>query len=123
MLHRQLSDPMDLITKVKRAVETPGPAFVNVLVPCPLFWKIDPADQMKVCKLAADSRFWPVYEVIDGKSTSVIYPKILFRWKISQVAGTFPTFSKRAGRGWTLLHGDRPMLTGSGERLLKKCAG
>ena len=27
-----LHNPLDLITKVKRAVETPGPAFVNVLV-------------------------------------------------------------------------------------------
>jgi len=62
-----LHDPVDLISKVKRAVETPGPAFVNVLVPCPLFWKIKPCDQVKVCKLAADTRFWPVYEVIEGK--------------------------------------------------------
>ena len=62
-----LHNPMDLITKVKRAVETPGPAFVNVLVPCPLFWKIDPANQVDVCKLAVDSLFWPVYEVINGE--------------------------------------------------------
>lgn len=70
-----LHDPMDLIAKVKRAVETPGPAFVNVLVPCPLFWKIEPCDQVKVCKLAADSRFWPVYEVIDGKHSLSYDPK------------------------------------------------
>ena len=62
-----LHDPLDLISKVKRAVETPGPAFVNILVPCPLFWKINPHDQVMICKLAADSRFWPVYEVIDGQ--------------------------------------------------------
>ena len=70
-----LHDPIDLIAKVKRAVETPGPAFVNVLVPCPLFWKISPCEQVKVCKLAADSRFWPVYEVIDGKYVISYEPK------------------------------------------------
>ena len=59
-----LHNPLDLITKVKRAVETPGPAFVNVLVPCPLFWKIDPSRQTEICQMAADSKFWPVYEVV-----------------------------------------------------------
>jgi pyruvate ferredoxin oxidoreductase beta subunit len=62
-----LHNPADLIAKVKRAVETPGPAFVNILVPCQLFWKIEAADQAKICRLATDSRFWPIYEVADGE--------------------------------------------------------
>lgn len=70
-----LHNPTDVIAKVKRAVETRGPAFVNILVPCPLFWKIDQADQVKVCKLAADSKFWPVYEVVEGKYTISYNPK------------------------------------------------
>ncbi len=70
-----LHDPMDLIRKVKRAVETPGPAFVNVLVPCPLFWKIEPSEQADICKLAADSLFWPIYEVIDGEYSLSYEPK------------------------------------------------
>jgi pyruvate ferredoxin oxidoreductase beta subunit len=70
-----LHNPMDVITKVARAVRTEGPAFVNILVPCPLFWKIDPADQVRICKLAADSRFWPVYEVTGGKYELSYVPK------------------------------------------------
>jgi pyruvate ferredoxin oxidoreductase beta subunit len=70
-----LHDPADLIGKVKRAVETPGPAFVNILVPCNLFWKIDPADQVKICRLAADSRFWPIYEVANGEYRVSYKPK------------------------------------------------
>ncbi len=70
-----LHNPMDLIAKVKRAIETPGPAFVNILVPCPLFWKIEARDQVKICKLAADSRFWPVYEAVDGKYSLSYDPK------------------------------------------------
>ena len=50
-----LHNPLDLVAKVKRAVETEGPAFVNVLVPCPLFWKIDPANQADICRMAVDS--------------------------------------------------------------------
>lgn len=70
-----LHDPMDLIKKVRRAVATPGPAFVNVLAPCTLFWKIEACDQMEVCKLAADSRFWPVYEVVEGRHILSYEPK------------------------------------------------
>ena len=70
-----LHNPFDLIAKVKRAVETPGPAFVNVLVPCPLFWKIDASEQADICKLAVDSKFWPVYEVADGKYSLSYEPK------------------------------------------------
>lgn len=32
-------------------METPGPAFVNILAPCVLFWKIEPQEQMKLCFL------------------------------------------------------------------------
>ncbi len=70
-----LHNPFDLITKVERAVKTPGPAFVNVLVPCPLFWKIDPASQVDICQLAADSKFWPVYEVVNGEYHLSYEPK------------------------------------------------
>ena len=57
----------DVAEKVKRAVETPGPAFVNILVPCVLFWGIDPALQQDICKQAVETRFWPVYEVVNGE--------------------------------------------------------
>jgi pyruvate ferredoxin oxidoreductase beta subunit len=70
-----LHDPLDLIRKVRRAVETPGPAFVNILVPCALFWKINPADQVKICRLAADSKFWPIYEVVNGERVVSYTPK------------------------------------------------
>jgi len=62
-----LHNPQDVIEKVKKAVETPGPSFVNILVPCVLFWRIDPAMQKDICRLAAETRFWPVYEVENGE--------------------------------------------------------
>jgi pyruvate ferredoxin oxidoreductase beta subunit len=70
-----LFNATDVAEKVKRAVETPGPAFVNILVPCVLFWGIDPSLQQDICKLAADTRFWPVYEVIDGVWKLTYKPK------------------------------------------------
>ena len=70
-----LFNPTDVAEKVKKAVETPGPAFVNILVPCVLFWGIDPALQQEICKLAAETRFWPVYEVENGKWKLTYKPK------------------------------------------------
>ncbi len=115
---------MDLIAKVKRAVETPGPAFVNVLVPCPLFWKIDSGDQMKVCKLAADSRFWPVYEVVEGKHVLSYKPKNPVPLEdFLRAQGRYShLFKKGRERRDPVVHRARLMST-EGERLLKKCAG
>jgi len=57
----------DLMTKVKKAVAVDGPAFINVLSPCPRGWR-HPADQtMVVSKLAADTCYWPLWEVDHGK--------------------------------------------------------
>ena len=70
-----LFNATDVAEKVKKAVETPGPAFVNILVPCVLFWGIDPSLQQDICKLAADTRFWPIYEVVDGVWKLTYKPK------------------------------------------------
>ncbi len=53
----------DLFNKAKKAFEADGPAFINVLSPCPLGWKFDPAKSIEMAKLAADTRFWPLYEI------------------------------------------------------------
>jgi pyruvate ferredoxin oxidoreductase beta subunit len=114
---------MDLITKVKRAVETPGPAFVNVLVPCPLFWKIDSADQMKVCKLAAESRFWPVYEVIDGKHILSYKPKKPVPLEDFLMAqGRYSHLFKKGMERMDLVAQGQADVDREWERLLKKCA-
>jgi len=56
----------DLMTKVKKAVAADGPAVLNVLSPCPRGWR-HPADQaMAISKLAADTCYWPLWEVDHG---------------------------------------------------------
>ncbi|PAB59340.1 thiamine pyrophosphate-dependent enzyme [Anaeromicrobium sediminis] len=56
----------DLHNKSEKAINKKGPAFMNVLAPCPRGWRYDPADLMKICKLAVDTCYWPMYEVEDG---------------------------------------------------------
>ena len=56
----------DLYEKAEKAIYTEGPCFMNVLAPCPRGWGYDTADLMQINKLAVDTCYWPLYEVIDG---------------------------------------------------------
>ena len=56
----------DLIEKAHKAFYTDGPAFINVLSPCPRGWRFDSKDTIKISKLAVQTNFWPLYEVENG---------------------------------------------------------
>ena len=57
----------DLYEKSEKAIYTEGPAFLNVLAPCPRGWGYPTEDLMAINKLAVETCYWPLYEVIDGK--------------------------------------------------------
>ena len=57
----------DLYVKSERAIYTPGAAFLNILAPCPRGWKYETPDIIEICKLAVETCYWPLFEVIDGK--------------------------------------------------------
>lgn len=59
--------PFDLMNKARRAAQTPGPAYLHVMAPCPTGWKMDSRYGVRISKIAVDSRIFPLYEVIDGK--------------------------------------------------------
>ena len=57
----------DLYEKSEKAIYTPGPAFLNIMAPCPRGWKYDAPDIIEICRLAVETCYWPLFEVIDGK--------------------------------------------------------
>lgn len=57
----------DLYTKSEKAIYTEGPAFLNIMAPCPRGWRYDAPDIIDVCKSAVETCYWPLFEVIDGK--------------------------------------------------------
>lgn len=57
----------DLIDKAHKAFYTKGPAFLNVLSPCPRGWRFPSEDTIKMSKLSVQTNFWPLYEVENGK--------------------------------------------------------
>ena len=65
----------DLHQKAEKAIYTEGPAFLNVMAPCPRGWRYDPADIMTVCKMAVETCYWPLFEVEHGKWRITYEPK------------------------------------------------
>ena len=57
----------DIHTKSEKAIYTPGPAFLNIMAPCPRGWRYEPDDIMNICKLAVETCYWPLFEVINGR--------------------------------------------------------
>jgi len=57
----------DFLRKVKTALETKGPTFLNVYVPCVPGWRIDPEATIRVAKLGVETGATPLFEIIDGK--------------------------------------------------------
>ena len=65
----------DLYVKAEKAIYTPGPAFLNVMSPCPRGWRYDAPDIMNICKLAVETCYWPLFEVTDGRWIVNYQPK------------------------------------------------
>jgi pyruvate ferredoxin oxidoreductase beta subunit len=63
----------DLMRKVKKAVAADGPAVLNILAPCPRGWRHASDQTMAITKLAADTCYWPLYEVENGHKFTVNY--------------------------------------------------
>ena len=65
----------DLYEKSEKAIYTEGPAFLNVFAPCPRGWGYPTEDLMLINKLAMETCYWPLYEVINGKYKINYKPK------------------------------------------------
>ncbi len=56
----------DLERKVARALETKGPRYLHVLVPCPVGWRFDAGKTVAVSRAAVRSNIFPLGEWRDG---------------------------------------------------------
>ncbi len=61
-----LSNFKDLHEKSRKAIYTKGPAFLNILSPCPRGWRYETEDIADICKLAVETCVWPLYEIEEG---------------------------------------------------------
>lgn len=66
---------MDLMKKVRKALEIKGPKFMNILSPCNRGWRSRTDDSIMLSKLAVDTCYWPLYEVENGVTKITYRPK------------------------------------------------
>jgi len=57
----------DIKAKVKKAVETEGPGYIQILAPCIPGWKIKPDETLLISRLAAQTGLYPLLEYINGE--------------------------------------------------------
>ena len=65
----------DLMQKVQRALDADGPSFINVIQPCIPGWKIEPNLGIEMARLAVETAYWPLYEVVEGAYRITVKPK------------------------------------------------
>ena len=69
--------PFDLMDKVRKAVTTPGPAYVHILSVCPTGWRSATDTIIRQSRLAVMTGMFPLYEVENGQyKMSVDLPKL-----------------------------------------------
>ena len=56
----------DLFFKVKKALQTPGPAYIHVLSVCPTGWRSAIDLSVRLGRLAVETGVFPLYEVVNG---------------------------------------------------------
>lgn len=59
--------PDDITNKVKKALATEGPSYIQILSPCMPGWKIGNDEAVKMGKLAVQTGLYPLLEYTDGK--------------------------------------------------------
>jgi len=59
--------PDDITSKVKKALETKGPSYIQILAPCVPGWKIKTDEAISLGKLATQTGLYPLLEYTDGK--------------------------------------------------------
>ena len=65
----------DYMTKVQKALETDGPSFIAVYAPCWRGWRAETHQTVELGRLAVQSKYWPLYEVVDGKWQMTYVPR------------------------------------------------
>ena len=63
----------DMNAKIKKAIDTEGPTFINAMSACTTEWKFNSNHTVEMSDSAVDSLVFPLYEIIDGHELRITY--------------------------------------------------
>ena len=69
----------DYIKKLKNTKNIQGFKFIDLFSPCPASWNFDPSMTIDIAKIAVNTNFWPLFEIIAGKKQMTFRPALLER--------------------------------------------
>ncbi len=67
----------DLMTKVKKGMDVKGPAYIQILSPCPTGWRCPTDNAVDIGRQAVQCGMFPLYEVENGKYKLNYNPDVL----------------------------------------------
>ncbi len=89
------SYPFDLIAKVKKAIETPGPAYLHVLSVCPTGWRCATDMTVRIGRLAVETGVFPLYSIENGEcKLTMDYPQLKPIREYTKLQGRFRHLSE-----------------------------
>ncbi len=66
-----IAHPKDLKTKIKKALESEGPSFVQIFSPCPTGWRFPSELSVKLSKMAVDTGIFVLWELEGGNFDNI----------------------------------------------------
>lgn len=63
----------DMNKKIKKALDTEGPTFINAMSACTTEWRFNSDKTVEVSDLAVDSLVFPLFEIINGVELNITY--------------------------------------------------
>ena len=63
----------DMNKKIKTAIDTEGPTFINALSACTTEWRFGCNSTVEIMDLAVDSLVFPLYEIVNGHELNITY--------------------------------------------------
>ncbi|BCD47952.1 thiamine pyrophosphate-dependent enzyme [Helicobacter suis] len=63
----------DMNKKIKTALDTEGPCFINALSPCPTEWRYHSSLAIEMTDLAVDCLIFPLFEIFHGTELKITY--------------------------------------------------
>lgn len=61
-----LAYPQDLLRKIEKGAQVPGPAYIHILTPCNYRWGFPEDRSIEVARTAVKTRVFPLLEIKDG---------------------------------------------------------
>jgi pyruvate ferredoxin oxidoreductase beta subunit/oxalate oxidoreductase subunit beta len=70
-----ISDPVDLVNKVRKALSSDRPSLVQLLAPCPKGWAFPPEETVEIGRMAINTGMWALWEYEKGRFRITSRPK------------------------------------------------